>query len=84
MWCAQHIENNDAEKLCSRYLIVADVYFIAEWVSRCQNCERFKTKARFTGLQPLWDNCVPGFRHCFKQRRSEMLIFNKHFGINIS
>ena len=46
MWCAQHIENNDAEKLCSRYLIVADVYFIAEWVSRCQNCERFKTKAR--------------------------------------
>ena len=25
-------------------------------------------------LQPVWDNNVPGFHHCFKQWRSEMFI----------
>ena len=51
MWCTQHMENNDAEKL--RLLgvndkdlshIMADIWvpkqnFIAEWTGRCGKCE---------------------------------------------
>ena len=81
----QHMENNDAEKLrslgvngkgCSR--IMADISWsqnkilMQNGLADAEYVDDFK--ARLDGLQPVWDNIVPGFQHWFKQQRSEMFI----------
>ena len=74
----QHMENNDAEKLrslvvngkgCSR--IMADISWsqnkilMQNGLADAEYVDDFK--ARLDGLQPVWDNIVPGFQHWFKQ-----------------
>ena len=85
MWCTQHIENNDAEKLRSlcvndkdRSRIMADIYgfqneiLLQNGLADAENVDDFK--ARLDSLQFVWDNIVNGFYHWFKQWRSEMFI----------
>ena len=85
MWCTQHMEINDAEKLRSlgindkdRSLIMADIYWsrneilLQNGLADVEDADDFK--ARPDSLEPVWDNIVSGFHHCFKQRRSELFI----------
>ena len=85
MWCTQHIENNDAEKLRSlgvndkdRYRMMADIYgfqneiLLQNGLADAENVDDFK--ARLVSLQFVWDNIVKGFHHWFKQWRSEIFI----------
>ena len=86
MWCTQHMENNDAEKLRSlgvndkdRSRIMADDIYGSQNEILLQNGLVYAEnvddlKARLDSLQPVWDNIVPGFHHWFKQWRSEMFI----------
>ena len=86
MWCTQHMENNDAEKLRSlgvndkdRSRIMADDIYGSQNEILLQNGLVYAEnvddlKARLDSLQPVWDNIVPGFDHWFKQWRSEMFI----------
>ena len=55
-----------------RYIWVSKRSFIAEWITDAEYTD--DSKAMLDSLQPVWDNNVPGFHHCFKQWRSEMFI----------
>ena len=85
MWCTQHMQNNNAEKLLSLGIndkdhsrIMADIYgsqneiLLQNGLADVENADDFK--ARLDSLQLLWDSIVPGFHHWFKQWRSEMFI----------
>ena len=80
MWCTQHMENNDAEKLRllgvdykDRSSVIADIFgsqnevLLQNGLTNAENVDDFK--ARLDSLQPVCDNIVPGFYRWFKQWR---------------
>ena len=85
MWCMQHLEKNDIEKLkeycpcdTDRKRIMADIcgtqnsLLLEHGLADAENEEDFSVK--LASLQAVWDNIAPGFHHWFKKRRSDIFI----------
>ena len=85
MWCTQHLEKNDIEKLkeycpgdADRKRIMADFYgtqnylLLENGLVDAKNEDDFSVK--LPSLQAVWDNIAPGFYHWFKKWRSDIFI----------
>ena len=85
MWCMQHLEKKDIEKLkeycpcdADRKYVMADIYgtqnslLLESGLADAENEEDFIVK--LACLQAVWDNIAPGFHHLFKKWMSDIFI----------
>ena len=85
MWCTQHLEKNDIEKLkgycpcdADRKRIMTDIYgtqnslLLENGLADAGNEKDFNVK--LASLQAVWDNIALGFHHWFKKWRSGIFI----------
>ena len=83
LWCTQHLENGDVEKLralgCNQRVIsriMSDIYgtqnevFVENGLADAEDEDDFEVKLE--SLKPIWDESAPGFSTWFEKRRSSV------------
>ena len=83
LWCTQHLENRDVEKLralgCNQRVIsriMSDIYgtqnevLLENGLADADDEEDFEVKLE--SLKPIWEDSAPGFSTWFEKRRSSI------------